>query len=193
MSQYLTNDEIAIYCTSQLGVTLSDVKIASELIDGYCKTSFCVNETEESVKVNRKSRGKLRHGRVVDVLEVKEMFVTPLGSSKVDGNVNDIDLDLENDGYFTYLAPYSPFIGLGYGCGCRSMNKARNITVKYTYGFSEIPEDIKIVTAMLAQNIRQFNTFAGFKKLTTLDYTVEMGNASFFTNDMRNILDKYKE
>lgn len=51
---------------------------------------------------------------------------------------------------------------------------------------------VKQVCAMLAQNIRQQNSFAGIKKLNTLDYTVEMGNPSFFTQDMRLILNKYR-
>ena len=34
MSQYLTDEEILTYCTSQVGVNSSDVIIASHLIDG---------------------------------------------------------------------------------------------------------------------------------------------------------------
>ncbi len=194
MSQYLTAEEIQTYCTAQPGVTVSDVVIASELIDGYCKTSFCVNTAKESVKINRNARGKLHHGRVIEIISVNEVFKTPLGATSSPGNISDIDLDLEMDGYFTYLAPLSPFMSLGLGCcGCYNHKLNRILEVEYTYGFSEIPEDIKVVTAMLAQNIRQFSSFAGLKKLSTLDYTIEMGNSSFFTEDMRNILNKYKE
>ena len=194
MSQYLTEEEIQTYCTAQPGVTVSDVVIASELIDGYCKTSFCVNTAKESVKINRNARGKLHHGRVIEIISVNEVFKTPLGATSSPGNISNIDLDLEMDGYFTYLAPLSPFMSLGLGCcGCYNHKLNRILEVEYTYGFSEIPEDIKVVTAMLAQNIRQFSSFAGLKKLSTLDYTIEMGNSSFFTEDMRNILNKYKE
>lgn len=194
MSQYLTEEEIQTYCTAQPGVTVSDVLIASELIDGYCKTSFCVNTAKESVKINRNARGKLHHGRVIEIISVNEVFKTLLGATSSPGNISDIDLDLEMDGYFTYLAPLSPFMSLGLGCcGCYNHKLNRILEVEYTYGFSEIPEDIKVVTAMLAQNIRQFSSFAGLKKLSTLDYTIEMGNSSFFTEDMRNILNKYKE
>ena len=194
MSQYLTQEEIQVYCTAQPGVTVSDVVIASELIDGYCKTSFSVNTARENVKINRHARGKLRHSRVIEITSVNEVFQSPLGATSSPGNVNDIDLDLEMDGYFTYLAPLSPFMGLGLGCcGCFNHKLTRILEVEYTYGFSEVPEDIKVVTAMLAQNIRQFSSFAGLKKLSTLDYTIEMGNSSFFTEDMRNILNKYKE
>ena len=194
MSQYLTEEEISTYCTAQPGVTVADVVIASELIDGYCKMSFSVNTAKENVKINRNSRGKLRHGRVIEITSAQEVFHTPMGTTSYPAEVSDIDLDLEMDGYFTYLAPVSPFMGLGVGmfCGCRNrMN--RLLEIEYTYGFEEIPEDIKVVTAMLAQNIRQFSSFAGLKKLSTLDYTIEMGNSSFFTEDMRNILNKYKE
>ncbi len=194
MSQYLTAEEIQTYCTAQPGVTVSDVVIASDLIDGYCKTSFCVNTGRDTVKINRNARGKLHHRRVIEITSVNEVFQSPLGATSSPGNISDIDLDVEMDGYFTYLAPLSPFMGLGLGC-CGFFNHKINriLEVEYTYGFSAIPEDIKVVTAMLAQNIRQFSSFAGLKKLSTLDYTIEMGNSSFFTEDMRNVLNKYKE
>ena len=64
--------------------------------------------------------------------------------------------------------------------------------IKYSYGYENVPDEVKYVTAMLAQNIRQLSTFAGAKRLNTLDYTVEMSNPSFFTDDMRSILSKYR-
>ena len=53
MSQYLTEEEIPIYCANQAGVEVSDVIIASTLIDGFVGYSFTVNEKEESVNYNR--------------------------------------------------------------------------------------------------------------------------------------------
>lgn len=191
MSQYLSEAEISRYCTAQLGVTVNDVIIASELIDGYLKKSITKNEAVETVKVNKKSRGRLRNYPVIDILEVSEAVRTPLGISRTDIEVSEIDLDLENDGYFTYCAPYSPFdTSIGYVFGCGRQNRV--IEVRYSYGYEDIPQDVKVACAMLAQNIKQFSSFAGIKKLTTLDYSVEMGNPSFFTMDIRNILDKYK-
>lgn len=190
MSQYITKEEIATYCNNIPGVTESDVIIASNFIDGYCNRTFGVNEAKETIKINKKCRGRLLNTPIIEIKSVKELVITPLGQNITDEEISSLDLDIEGDGYFTYLAPYNIF-DVNY-CGCYTYGRKRVIQVEYTYGYANAPEDIKIVTAMLAQNIRQFNTFSGFKKLSTLDYTIEMGNASFFTEDMRNMLDKYK-
>ena len=65
MSQYLTDEEILTYCTSQVGVNSSDVIIASHLIDGYLGKTFGVNEISETVNINQKQRGKLVHSPIV--------------------------------------------------------------------------------------------------------------------------------
>lgn len=189
--QYLTEDEILDYCQLQAGVTKADVIIASELIDSFVGKSFEIKEVSESVKVNAKRRGKLNYAPVVEVMEVNEVVITPIGLTRQKMTVSDIYLDIEGDGYFTYLAKNSPF-----GCSplCLDWNtsKDKKIEVKYKYGYQEVPEDIKSVCAMLAQNIRQLQSFAGISKLSTLDYTVQMANPSFFTDDMRLILNKYR-
>lgn len=189
--QYLTEDEIIEYCQLQAGVTVSDVIIASELINGFVGKSFDTKEVSESVKVNAKRRGKLNYNPVIEVLDIKELVVTPLGITRQNIDNEKIFLDIEGDGYFTYLANNSPFayptMSFDY-----STSKEKRLEVKYKYGYKTIPEEIKTVCAMLAQNIRQLETFAGITKLTTLDYTVQMANPSFFTDDMRMILNKYK-
>lgn len=192
MSQYLTEDEILTYCTSQAGVNISDVVIASQLIDGYLGKSFAVTEISETVKVNAKHRGKLKNSPVIEVKSIVELVITPLGVTQQDIALDKLFLDYENDGYFTYIANTSPFAYSFMDNCCTNASRERCLKVTYTYGYDVIPEDIKIVCAMLAQNIRQMQSFAGFKRLTTLDYTVELANPSFFTNDMRIILNKYK-
>lgn len=192
MSQYLSDEEITKYCTQIPGVTSSDVVTASDLIDGYCGISFAVNKATEMVKVNRKSRGKLRHTPVIDITEVVEVSRSMFGKTETTGETTNVDLDPELDGYFYYLAPYSILEGAYGGCIC--CNPAlKTLKITYSYGYSETPEQIKVVTAMLAQNIHQLQTFAGIKKLNTLDYTIEMANSSFFTDDMRRLLAPYKE
>lgn len=191
MAQYLTKEEIATYCTAQAGVEESDVIIASELIDGYIGRGFSETEHSETVVVNERSRGKLNCYPVISIVSAKELSITPLGINKINVDVNSIVLDAENDGYFYYIGKPNPFACMSmYDC-CNTRRK-KKLEVTYKYGFESVPDDIKIVTAMLAQNIRQFSSFAGIKKLDTLDYTVEMANPSFFTNDMRVILDKYR-
>lgn len=189
--QYLTIDEIPKYCTIQAGVEESDVRIASSLIDGYVGKSFGLQNKTETVKV-RKNRGKLNFSPIIDVVSVYERTYTGIGLNRTEIPKDRIILDSEMDGYFYYNKPINPiFFEMDYEYDCFS-RMVIELEVSYKYGFSEVPEDVKQVCAMLAQNIRQQNSFAGIKKLNTLDYTVEMGNPSFFTQDMRLILDKYR-
>lgn len=192
MSQYLTEEEILKYCTSQVGVNISDVVIASHLIDSYLGKSFSVNEISETVNVNAKHRGKLKHYPIAEIVKITELVITPLGVTRQDIALDKLVLDVENDGYFTYIANKSSFAYSFMDNCCSNSARDRRLEVTYTYGFNNIPEDVKLVCAMLAQNIRQMQSFAGFKKLNTLDYTVEMANPSFFTNDMRMLLNKYR-
>lgn len=190
MSQYLTEDEILQYCNTIAGVQVSDVIIASNLIDGYLGYSFSVNEATETVQLNEKRRGKLRNRPVISVKSVKENFYSPVGIAQKEAAPDNVFLDAEMDGYFSYYPKGNPFI---YPLDFYSPFKPRlKLEIKYSYGFEKIPEEVKYVTAMLAQNIRQLSTFAGAKRLNTLDYTVEMSNPSFFTDDMRSILSKYR-
>lgn len=194
MSQYLTEEEILTYCTSQAGVTVADVKIASALIDGYLGKSFEAKEISETVKVIRR-RGKLNHYPILSIKSAKEIITTPIGLSKQEIDVNQIVLDVESDGYFSYVAPASPFAFDVYGLGIHTLSlhtPMKKLEVTYSYGYEDVPEDIKLVTAMLAQNIRQMQSFVGFKRLNTLDYTIEMSNPSFFTSDMQTVLNKYR-
>lgn len=192
MSQYLTEDEILQYCTQQAGVTVGDVIIASQLIDGYLGKSFNVSEVSETVNINAKHRGKLRNSNIIEILNITELVTTPLGVTKQNIDKDKIVLDVECDGYFTYIAQQSPFAYSFMDCCCSNHGRPRRLEVTYKYGYDEIPDGIKTVCAMLAQNIRQMQTFAGFKRLNTLDYTVEMANPSFFTNDMKVILNQYR-
>lgn len=191
MAQYLAEEEIGKYCTNVAGVNINDVIIASELITSYLGKTFDVKEAIESVNINNKHRGKLNHTPVVDIIEVREYLYTPLGASVKQVDKSNIFLDLENDGYFYYTSQVNPFTVYSFDIPCCN-NAKKRITVKYSYGYEEVPETIKVVCGMLAQNIRQLNSFVGFKKLNTLDYTVEMANPTFFTDDMRAMLNQYR-
>lgn len=191
MSQYITEEEIPKYCTSQAGVEIGDIIIASQLIDGYIGKSFDVQEVSETVNVNAKHRGKLKHYPVVEIKSLTEVMITPLGVNRQEVDCDKLILDIEQDGYFYYIGVKSPFAFNPYGL-CEYEPKTQRLEVKYSYGYEVIPEQIKVVCGMLAQNIRQLQSFVGFKKLNTLDYTVEMANPSFFTQDMKLILDKFR-
>lgn len=188
--QYLTIDEIPQYCTLQAGVDETDVRIASSLIDGYVGKSFILQDKIETVKV-RKGRGKLNFTPLVSIESVYERIFTGIGLTKIEVSKDKVIPDSEMDGYFHYIQTPNPLTYEVFSECCFDV-KQREVEITYKYGYEKVPEDVKQVCAMLAQNIRQQNSFAGIKKLNTLDYTVEMGNPSFFTQDMRLILDKYR-
>lgn len=188
--QYLTIDEIPKYCTLQAGVDETDVRIASSLIDGYIGKSFVLQDKTETVRI-RNGRGKLNFTPLVNIESVYERVITGIGLTRLEVSNDNIVLDSEMDGYFYYVQPFNP-ITYEIMAECYNQEQRRELEITYKYGYETVPEDIKQVCGMLAQNIRQQNSFAGIKKLNTLDYTVEMGNPSFFTQDMRLILDKYR-
>lgn len=190
MSQYLNEEEILKYCNRVPAVQVSDVIIASNLIDGYLGFSFSESDTVETVKLNEKRRGRLKHYPVLEVKSIKEVYASPVGLAKSDGDIEQFYQDAENDGYFYYYPKVNPFrMPMDF---CSPFIPRLSLEISYRYGYAEVPEEVKYVTAMLAQNIKQLATFAGAKRLNTLDYTVEMSNPSFFTDDMRAMLSPYR-
>ena len=183
---YLTEEEIPIYCTSVDGVTMTDVTIASDLIDGFLGRTFKPTEFSERIKLDRRRRGKLKHTPVMEVKRVISKTGNIFGNIDTELNVLDIDLDPENDGYFTYLGRGGVFSIVYEGLPKRRMPTIFEVT--YIAGYDPYPSLLKTATAMLAQNIAQAQGFAGAKKLTSLDFSVEMTNDSFFTTDIKNLL-----
>ena len=186
MEGYLTEEEIPIYCTSVDGVTMTDVAIASDLIDGYLGRTFKPTEFSERIRLDRRRRGKLKHSPIIDVKKAISKTGNLFGNIDEELNVLDIDLDPENDGYFTYLGRGGIFSVVYTDLPKRPMPMILEIT--YIAGYDPYPSLLKTATAMLAQNIVQAQGFAGAKKLTSLDFSVEMTNDSFFTSDIRNLL-----
>lgn len=178
---YLTEAEIPVYCGVIDGVTMDDVAIASDLINGYMGRSFAPREFTDRIKLTKKARGKLSHAPVINISKAQVVSRTPFGKSKMPVDVEDIDLDPENDGYFTY-------VGSG---GINEMIFGRSpmsLEVTYRSGFEEYPTRLKSACAMLACNIRQAMSFNGAKQLTSLDFQVLMTDDSFFTSDIKLLL-----
>ena len=86
-------EEILKYCTSQVGVNISDVVIASHLIDSYLGKSFSVNEISETVNVSAKHRGKLKHYPIAEIVKITELVITPLGVTRQDIALDKLVLD----------------------------------------------------------------------------------------------------
>lgn len=182
---YLADDEILEYCTIIPDITPSIVKIATELINGYLGFSLAPLQHKESINLNKNGRGKLRVTPIISIDTVKERIVSPyFGMSNEEVSPDSVILDVEGDGYFSYFAN-----GIN-----STLYKTRpgSLEVTYTAGYTVIPEDIKIVCAMLAQHIKQRSSFGNEKAISTLDYRMELSDPSFLTPDMRMILDRYK-
>lgn len=182
---YLTDLERAELCDSVIdGVSMVDVKMATDLIDGYLGRTYLPRAYTDRVKLNRGMRGKLKQAPVIRIEAIVAVFTTPFGRSRqeLEGDMEEyIELDPERDGYFTFIGDM----------GLTSMiyqTKPSYLEVKYLSGFEEIPARLKSATAMLACNIRQAQSFAGAKQLTSLDFQVSMTDDSFFTSDIKLLL-----
>lgn len=178
---YLTEDEIPTYCNIIDGVTIEDVAIASSLIDGYLKRSFAPRDFKDRIKLSKSQRGKLSHAPVIKVNSVKLIERTPFGVTKTDTDLDSIELDPENDGYFTYIG--------NYGINNLIFNSTvSQVEISYSSGFEVYPERLKQACAMLASNVRQTQSFNGAKQMTSLDFQIQMTDDSFFTSDIKMLL-----
>ena len=181
---YLKPEEIPKYCGIIEGVTPGDVRTASTLIDGYLGRSFEPTQFTERVRMLRHRRGHLDHHPVIAVNKVVALGSCVFGNTREELPPTVIELDPENDGYFT-------FVGLG---GLNAFVYRMHpylLEVSYTGGFDGYPEKLKTATAMLACNIRQAMSFNGAKQLTSLDFQVLMTDDSFFTSDIKRLLREF--
>lgn len=179
---YLQEHELGRYASIINGTSMGDVEIASELIDSYLGRSFKPTRYVERVRLIKGHRGKLQHSPVISLDFVDSIERTPFGDSKRKLDVRDIELDPENDGYFTFLGSGGLHFML-YGI------RPRLLEIGYVGGYENYPERLKTACGMLACNIRQALSFAGAKELTSLDFKIQMSDDSFFTSDIKRLLD----
>lgn len=190
---YLTPEEYSTYAT-EFPIVDSHVAIASKLINSYCGRSFGSIETTDSVVLNKKMSGKLKQSPVVSVDKVYAVTRLPSGKSKVEVNIED-DFECSENGYFTYYGQEN-FHYPGYGMptpGQIFKVQHSYLEVKYTYGYAELPEDIKTACGMIAQNIAQAKQFAGVKEISDFDSKVVFDGIGFISADIRLILNKYRK
>jgi len=178
---YLTEAEIEQYCRTIPGVTMTEVEIASGLIDSFVGKTFDVQTVTETVHLNRQRRGKLNSVPVVSIDKVVAKGHGMFGLTTEELSVNDIELDGEGDGRFTYYGS-GGLNNLIYGGSFHSL------TVTYKSGYAQYPKNLKLACAMLAQNVKQRSSFGGEKTIYSLDYRVEMSDDSFFTSDIKMLL-----
>lgn len=178
---YLTEEEIPLYCNIIDGVTMEDVAIASSLIDGYLKRSYAPRDFKDKVNLSRSNRGKLSHAPIIKINDVCIIEKNPFGITKTSVDLNTIELDPENDGYFTYVGSY--------GINNLIFNSVPSqVEIGYSSGFEVYPERLKQACAMLASNVRQIQSYNGAKQMTSLDFQIQMTDDSFFTSDIKMLL-----
>ncbi len=180
-SCYLTEEELTRYMAIMDGVTIEDAQMASSLIDGYLGRSYAPTEYKDRVKLNKKRRGKLKHAPILEITKVETVQQSMFGRSRMEIPLDEIDLDPERDGYFTYIGS-NGLNGLIYG------GLPQSFEITYKSGFEEYPDRLKDACGFLACNIRQAQSFNGAKQLTSLDFQVLMTDDSFFTSDIKMLL-----
>lgn len=191
-SQYLTDDEITTYC-DLLPVTQSQVIFASAIVDSFVgldggESKFKAHEaTEKGLRPNRKGLIKLKHSPVLSLTKVALRVPNALSfTSVVEYPVEDFYCD--EDGYIELPTishlPITP--NNLYGKPPVAMD------ISYTYGYKEIPEQVKLATAMIAMNISQQGGFANINSATNLDVRYSLTDPSVFTEDIRRMLVAYR-
>lgn len=179
---YLSETEIEQYCHTIPGVTMTEVLIASELIDGFKGRTYELREVTEQVPLNKDRRGKLNHLPVFSIEKViKKSRNNIFGVTEEELSPADIEIDTFGDGRFTYCG-FGGLNTLVYG------NAPSTLIITYNAGYAEYPERLKVACAMLAQNIKQKSSFGGEKSINSMDYRVEMTDDSFFTSDIKMLL-----
>lgn len=191
MSMYLTEEEIEKYC-DMMPVTESQVIFASGIIDAYVgtvngKSKFSIFTSSEILQVRRKGALKLRNAPVISIEHVflrgNNYFTTP---SEYELTVDYLQWD--SDGYIYMDINGNRSINTNYWY----MPTAKEVRIEYTYGYSEVPERVKLACAMLAMNISQTASFTSLDSITTLDSRFALANPSLFTPDIKALLSEYR-
>lgn len=177
---YLTLEEVPKYCIIE-EINETDITIASSLIDSYLGRSFAPKRFTDRILLGRRMRGKFKHHPVIVVEEVILHSTSIFGTQSQVGKIEDIVLDPENDGYFTYIGS-NGFSQVVFGVRPNAMS------VTYMSGYMEYPEALKVACGMLACNVHQAQSFQGATELTSMDFSVKMTDDSFFTSDIRRLL-----
>jgi len=180
MIPYLTIDEVTTYCNSP-GLTADDINEASVIIDSYIGRSFGSTEHTESVKLSKKNtgygkalKGKLRHFPRIEVTEVSAMVPSYFGG--LQQTTYDPTCLWFDDDEFEYFMFMSQTTG---GMGLTTVNPAifsspapSVVTVKYTTGFSVIPEAIKRACGQIMDAIKANGGTTVWKSRQDFDMTI---------------------
>lgn len=187
-SKYLTTDEINEYCGT-IPVIESQVLFASAIIDAYIGgNNFTQKQvTEKNLKSNKKGIIKLKYSPIISIGKVE--LCVPNGFAYTATVSVPIDyINFDESGYV--FMPMNGDMAVTaynlYGVSPRSCN------ITYTYGYQDVPDQVKLACAMISMNIAQQGGFANIQSVTTLDARYALTDPSVFTNDIRAILAEFR-
>ena len=184
---YLTESEINSY-TSIPNVTMNEVNYASLLVDTYIG-DISARQIVETVDLNRKNKGKLKNIKsnvpLVSIDEVNAITRNPFDPTPQYEPLNANSIDVDNLGYFQFY---------GYSTSnTRIFNlNISKLQIKYTVGFEEAPEELKICVGAIASNAKKRGIGGNEKTVSDLDVRLEFLNDSLINSDIRQILNKYR-
>lgn len=189
---YLTEEEIPIYCPIIKETNIDHVNTACFLIDAYKGSSFELQEYEETVKFNKRSRfssilepykGKLKHLPRSEIKKIYTIVPTVFGErTKKEYSTDCLYFDSENSQYFSFYPPRDficPIVCL------------KEIKVIYTAGYSdnEYPEQLKRAVGLLAQNLAQMGGTLEWTSRDDYDVKLTLRNEGIFTNEIKRLVD----
>ena len=130
---------------------------------------------------------RLKYSPVLAVSKVQFIIPNSIGFNSVQ-DVDDTCYTFDEDGYL-FLPMYAPMrITPANLYGMRPVS----VNVDYSWGYSEIPETVKLACAMISMNISQLGGFAAMQSVSNLDTRYALADPSVFTSDIRNMLAEYR-
>lgn len=178
---YLKESEIVEYCGLVAGVTMAHVEAATTLIDAYKGVSLLptqyVERTELKLKYDER-RGKLRHFPRIKVEKVVAKVRSVFGEQKLELPPECLDFDDDHSLYFTFNMPRELMF----------RKVPSYLSVTYTAGYDEVPEQVKRACGILACNIKQMGGVMRWKQRDDYDIKVTLADEGVFTEEVKTML-----
>lgn len=182
---FVTMEELGTYVPT-VGITQQLLNQANSIVGSIVGDISTKSVTDEVVKLNSRNVGKLKNVRemlpLVSLESVKSRGRSPFGITEEQLSIDSVDIS--EFGYLTYYG----------SCGLSQAifrYKPSQLLVSYTYGYTEVPDEIKMATSVIANGLVK-RKLDGLKQLTDYDMTFVWADDSIVSSDIRDILMKYR-
>lgn len=183
--KFLSMDEFNTFSNNPM--TEQTLLNANLILESYIGDITEQSTTGEMVKLGRFKHPKLKHVHnmvpLISVDRVISVTRTPFGVTKEEIDKESIYVD--ELGYIKFFGHPSLAMMI-YG------SRPTELIIDYTWGYKEIPMELKFACAAIAQNISKRGTY-GLKSLTDFDVKLAFVDDSIITNDLRMVINKYKD